>query len=386
MFFRTHPAIFVWFCLIVPSSLLGETNSSLKTEFREWSLNNGNHLELRLENAYGGTAYFKNKKEEVLNTQIIALIPEDQAEVVYWSRIRDRELSQWKSSNRKFVTQFQKDAFRLEEKSLVKSKWNEDQEPEFYAIYTSASWCQPCRGFTPSLVGFYNSTKNFYGDQYEMILCSWDESKSKMIDYMLEEKMPWYGNWSNRKSSSWRKYQGNGIPCLVVVDRNGNTLIHSYDNTGYVGPRSALKKFREILTHSYGQGDERLSVPTPAINLQKLQDAFQKSKAHAIKEKKSLLPTLVYSPDLLIRKLEDPEAEVTEVVTRLTVTHRGIVTDAELNNITHPKLEEKIEKAVMLWQFIPAMNEEGDAYTSHVNLPINIRLKEEFRLEELSGI
>jgi hypothetical protein len=76
-------------CLLSSIPLSGNTGQSVKDQLRQWTFKNGNQYDMRLQNAYGGTVYFSNKKDEIVNTNIVAIIPEDQAEVVYWYRIRD---------------------------------------------------------------------------------------------------------------------------------------------------------------------------------------------------------------------------------------------------------------------------------------------------------
>ncbi|CAJ1030788.1 Redoxin/Thioredoxin/AhpC/TSA family/F plasmid transfer operon protein/Thioredoxin-like, putative [Leishmania shawi] len=53
-------------------------------------------------------------------------------------------------------------------------------------FYFSASWCPPCRGFTPLLVEFYekyHDSKNF-----EVVLVTWDEEEEGFNGYYA--KMP----------------------------------------------------------------------------------------------------------------------------------------------------------------------------------------------------
>lgn len=37
-----------------------------------------------------------------------------------------------------------------------------------------------------------------------------------------------------------QKYAGTGIPCLVLVDREGKVLSHSYEGQTYVGPTKVM--------------------------------------------------------------------------------------------------------------------------------------------------
>ena len=61
---------------------------------------------------------------------------------------------------------------------------------KYFAIYFSASWCGPCKTFTPELVDFYKKTKSKNAD-FELIFVSRDRSEKDMESYMIEDKMQW---------------------------------------------------------------------------------------------------------------------------------------------------------------------------------------------------
>ncbi|CAM39979.1 tryparedoxin [Leishmania braziliensis MHOM/BR/75/M2904] len=54
-------------------------------------------------------------------------------------------------------------------------------------FYFSASWCPPCRGFTPLLIEFYE--KYHDSKNLEVILVTWDEEEEGFNGYYA--KMPW---------------------------------------------------------------------------------------------------------------------------------------------------------------------------------------------------
>ena len=61
---------------------------------------------------------------------------------------------------------------------------------KYWAIYYSASWCPPCRAFTPKLVEFYNSFKPQHPN-FELIFVNEDQSEDAMLAYMQGDAMPW---------------------------------------------------------------------------------------------------------------------------------------------------------------------------------------------------
>ena len=92
-------------------------------------------------------------------------------------------------------------------------------------IYFSASWCPPCRAFTPQLVAAYNQLQA-EGKPFEVVLVTSDRDKPGMEAYMEDHHMPWLAIPFGDKpiEALKKKFAVAGIPMLVVVDAAGTTL------------------------------------------------------------------------------------------------------------------------------------------------------------------
>lgn len=105
-------------------------------------------------------------------------------------------------------------------------------------IYFSASWCPPCRAFTPQLVAAYNQLKAD-GKPFEVVLVPHDQTEAAMEKYMKDYDMPWqavpFGD--KRIEALNRKFAVTGIPKLVVIDDAGN--IRSSEARGEVMQKGA---------------------------------------------------------------------------------------------------------------------------------------------------
>jgi len=88
------------------------------------------------------------------------------------------------------------------------------------ALYFSAHWCPPCRGFTPKLVEQYKKMKDA-GLPIEIIFASSDRDESSFDDYFKE--MPWLAlpfADRKRKEELSARFGVNGIPALVLLDKD----------------------------------------------------------------------------------------------------------------------------------------------------------------------
>lgn len=119
---------------------------------------------------------------------------------------------------------------------------------KFYAIYFSASWCPPCREFTPGLVDAYAKIRALY-PEFEVVLVNYDRSPAEMLLYMRDDRMTWPAlRWEAKDSTrEIMRYAGDGIPCLVLVDENGKVLSDTNRWGRYVGPDAVLDDTWKIL-------------------------------------------------------------------------------------------------------------------------------------------
>jgi len=86
------------------------------------------------------------------------------------------------------------------------------------AIYFSAHWCPPCRGFTPQLAAFYKDFTATRGAELEIVFASSDKDQAAFDEYYKE--MPWLAlpfAERERKEALSKHFEVSGIPTLVVL-------------------------------------------------------------------------------------------------------------------------------------------------------------------------
>ena len=112
------------------------------------------------------------------------------------------------------------------------------------AIYFSASWCPPCRAFSPLLVDLADRLQA-EGKPFALVLVGRDQSKQKALDYMKSHKMTGYliPPEADANKSLCTLYRVSGIPYLVIVDSDGNTIDSSARATVQSSPDTAWEKW-----------------------------------------------------------------------------------------------------------------------------------------------
>ena len=94
-----------------------------------------------------------------------------------------------------------------------------DLEGKFIGLYFSASWCPPCRAFTPRLVEFADRLRA-EGKPFALVLVGCDENRDAALEYMKSHDMT---GWLVPPESDARKRLGRllhveYIPKLVILD------------------------------------------------------------------------------------------------------------------------------------------------------------------------
>ena len=98
----------------------------------------------------------------------------------------------------------------------------ETLQDKFVGIYFSASWCPPCRLFTPKLVRF----RNEHSSDFEVVLVGWDRSEDKQRAYVVAHEMPWPAlpNKSVHGEKIAELFGVQSIPTLIVVSPDGKVV------------------------------------------------------------------------------------------------------------------------------------------------------------------
>jgi len=92
-----------------------------------------------------------------------------------------------------------------------------------FALYFSAHWCPPCRGFTPKLAEWY--TKDLKAKGLEVVFVSSDRDEASFKEYFSGQ--PWLAlDFSDRKMKELLSsaVKVDGIPTLAILDQELNLI------------------------------------------------------------------------------------------------------------------------------------------------------------------
>jgi len=119
------------------------------------------------------------------------------------------------------------------------------------ALYFSAHWCPPCRGFTPQLAQWYTQSLKTKG--LEVVFVSSDRDEASFKGYFKD--MPWLAipfSDRGRKDALSKRFKVQGIPTLIVLDSDGKVITKegreaiSSDSTGEDFPWKP-KSFKQVI-------------------------------------------------------------------------------------------------------------------------------------------
>lgn len=240
------------FCSLVFFSLIGVLKAE---DFRTWTIITGGHFEAKL-NAVGTTMVtLENRDGKVIDFPLVDLKPSDQTYAREWASQQAVPASQQavppassaiKVERSDFAKKVYKNLVYSKRKRLVRFAPEPADDPKYFAFYRSASWCPPCRAFTPQLVKFYKKQKR-RDAAFELIFISSDKNEDAMAQYMDSYDMPWPA-FEFGKNKNIVSRNGSGIPNLTVTDAKGKKLLGSYSDSGkYIGPTSVMEELEKLL-------------------------------------------------------------------------------------------------------------------------------------------
>ncbi len=114
---------------------------------------------------------------------------------------------------------------------------------KFVGVYFSASWCPPCRTFTPKLIEFRNKHKK----EFEVVLVASEASAKAQANYMKKYEMPWLAveNQSIGGKLLAKRHRIQFIPTLVVLAPDGEIVTSAAMTDVKSIPEKALSKWKK---------------------------------------------------------------------------------------------------------------------------------------------
>lgn len=152
---------------------------------------------------------------------------------------------------------------------------------KFVFIYYSASWCGPCRRFTPQLVDFYKKNS----DIAEVVLIGGDLTEDAMIAYCKSERMKWLAVPFGNKEISTPEEAGlvglklilSGLPTLYVFAPDGKYFTR-LSGAGAKKTDSRLDELKLQMVAWFGENNVKID-PKHAEDVKRLDAVIEKKKS-----------------------------------------------------------------------------------------------------------
>ena len=91
-------------------------------------------------------------------------------------------------------------------------------------LYFSASWCPPCRKFTPVISTLYEDIIEYY-DDIEFVFISSDKSNIEFNEYWDKMSFPALSyEYRDKKDELVKFYDVGPIPALIFINTNGELI------------------------------------------------------------------------------------------------------------------------------------------------------------------
>ena len=118
---------------------------------------------------------------------------------------------------------------------------------KFVGVYVSASWCGPCRSFTPKLIKFRNANAK----DFEVVLVGGDATSKAQANYMKKYGMPWPAvkNGSSAANLLVKKLKVQVIPYLVILAPDGSVVTKGGKDDVDTTPSKAMAKWKKLASN-----------------------------------------------------------------------------------------------------------------------------------------
>ncbi|MBU60953.1 MAG: hypothetical protein CMI26_00460 [Opitutae bacterium] len=219
-------------------------------EIRTWTSTSGTTLEAELMEYANRTVVLKTAAGRKLTLPLAKLVPEDQIRITKWAEGQEQVQAKTQSARNSATGTDTQSTLKggladLLPENLLDSNGKEISRNKLagktVGFYFSAHWCPPCRTFTPGLVKFRDDNK----DDFEIVFVSSDRSPQAQMDYMEETNMKWLTlpHRGKAANSLAGKYGVRGIPALIIVSPDGETITKNGRDDVSGDPKGALAKW-----------------------------------------------------------------------------------------------------------------------------------------------
>jgi len=192
-------------------------------EVRTWTSASGKTIEAAFVKQQFGEVILQSPEGEKIRIRLNQLSSTDQILIGSLSRpsVSGTANEPQEEANPELVALFGSRLVNAKKKSVSTAVLNGKK----IGIYFSASWCPPCRTFTPKLVETYEELQA-EGRPFEVVLVSHDRDKASARKYMKSHDMPWLAVPFKDKNRELlkKKFGVQGIPTLVIINSDGKTL------------------------------------------------------------------------------------------------------------------------------------------------------------------
>lgn len=127
-----------------------------------------------------------------------------------------------------------------------KATWNLMKDADIVLLYFSASWCGPCKGFSPMLAEFY--TKAAESNGVRIVFVSSDKDQPSFDAYF--STMPWYAlpqtaNDIQKKLATILQIQG--IPSVIVLEAKSGKFITDDGRNHVLQAKGDVENYKALI-------------------------------------------------------------------------------------------------------------------------------------------